>query len=146
MSQFIRNKLNWNGNILLYDSMRKIRKISICTTDGFSDGKTSNVSSSPQQLSGSLLVIELGGLTDDRFDAGAHEQNWHSNCPRIIHCANRKLTINSHIWRVCKSLWEWILWFSFNFRPYKLVTFEFEKSKTFFIKQITNFDFPICLT
>ena len=37
-----------------------IREFSICTTDGFCDGKTSNVASSPQRLSGPLRVVESG--------------------------------------------------------------------------------------
>ena len=54
--------------------------------------KTSNIGSSPQWLSGPLCV-ELGGPTDDKFDACAHEWNWHPNHLRIICRANRKLTI-----------------------------------------------------
>ena len=69
------------------------RELLICTMNGFCDGKTSNVVSSPWQLSGPLHVVELGGLTDDKFDACAHESNWHSNRPRIIRRANQMLAI-----------------------------------------------------
>ena len=45
-----------------------IGKLSICTRDGFCDGKTSNVASSPWQLSSPLCIVELGGLADDKSD------------------------------------------------------------------------------
>ena len=45
----------------------------ICTADGFWDGKMSNAASSPQQLSGPLLVVGFCGLADDKFDAWLHE-------------------------------------------------------------------------
>ena len=35
---------------------------------------------------GPVCVLELGGRTDDKFDACAHEWNWHTNRPRITHC------------------------------------------------------------
>ena len=69
------------------------RELSICTMHGFCDSKTSNVASSPLRLSDLSRVVELEGPTDDKFDACAHEWNWHSNRPRIIRCANRKLPI-----------------------------------------------------
>ena len=47
----------------------------ICTTDGSYDGKTPNVASSPRRLSGPLRVVALGGPTEDKFDACAHEWN-----------------------------------------------------------------------
>ena len=49
------------------------REFSICTTHDFCDIKTSNFTSSPQSLSGPLLVVELGGPRDDKFDASEHE-------------------------------------------------------------------------
>ena len=49
------------------------RELSICMTDGFCDGKKSNVTSLLRQLSGPLCVVELGGPTDDKFDACTHE-------------------------------------------------------------------------
>ena len=55
----------------------KIRELSICTMDGFCDGKTSNAASSPQRLSGPLRIVELGGLADDKFNTCAHDWNWH---------------------------------------------------------------------
>ena len=36
------------------------------------DGKTSNVASSLRQLTNPLRVVELGQLTDGKFDACAH--------------------------------------------------------------------------
>ena len=48
---------------------RHSRELSICMTDDFSDGKTSNIASSPRRSSGPLYVVELGGPTDDKFDA-----------------------------------------------------------------------------
>ena len=62
-------------------------------TDGFCDGKTTNVASSSQRLSGPFQVAEVGGQMYDKFDACTHEWNWHINCPRIISQANWKLTI-----------------------------------------------------
>ena len=50
-----------------------ITELSICTTDGSYDGKTPNVASSPRRLSGPLRVVALGGPTEDKFDACAHE-------------------------------------------------------------------------
>ena len=50
-------------------------ELSICTTDGSYDGKTPNVASSPRRLSGPLRVVALGGPTEDKFDACAHEWN-----------------------------------------------------------------------
>ena len=50
-------------------------ELSICTTDGSYDGKTPNVASSPRRLSGPLRVVALGGPTEDKFDACAHERN-----------------------------------------------------------------------
>ena len=50
-----------------------IRELSICTTDGFCDGKISNVASLPQPLSSPLHVVELGGPTEDQFDGCPHE-------------------------------------------------------------------------
>ena len=44
-----------------------IRELLICTTDGFSNGKTSTVVSLPQWLSGPLCVVELGGQTNDNL-------------------------------------------------------------------------------
>ena len=37
------------------------------------DGKTPNVASSPRRLSGPLRVVALGGPTEEKFDACAHE-------------------------------------------------------------------------
>ena len=48
-------------------------ELSICTTHGSYDGKTPNVASSPRRLSGPLRVVALGGPTEDKFDACAHE-------------------------------------------------------------------------
>ena len=39
--------------------------------DGFCHCKTLNAASSPQRLSDPLRVIDLGGLTDDKFHACA---------------------------------------------------------------------------
>ena len=64
------------------------REFSICTMDGFSDFKTSNVASSIRRLSDPLRIVELRGPTDDKLDACTHECNWHSNRPRIIRRAN----------------------------------------------------------
>ena len=52
---------------------RSSTELSICTTDGSYDGKTPNVASSPRRLSGPLRVVALGGPTEDKFDACAHE-------------------------------------------------------------------------
>ena len=54
--------INCNGKMcFIFDGIvTVIREFSICTTDGFCDGKTSNVASSPQRLSGPLRVVELG--------------------------------------------------------------------------------------
>ena len=52
-------------------------ELSICTTDGSYDGKTPNVASSPRRLSGPLRVVALGGPTEDKFDACAHEWNYY---------------------------------------------------------------------
>ena len=67
------------------------RELSICTTDGFCDGKTSNVASSPQRLSSPSRVIESGWPTDDKVDACAHDSKCQFNRPRFIRRANRKL-------------------------------------------------------
>ena len=42
-------------------------------TDDFCNGKTTNVASSPQRLSGPLHVAELGGQTYDKFDLCAQD-------------------------------------------------------------------------
>ena len=67
---------------MLYNSILVMRshrlystEVSICTTDGSYDGKTPNVASSPRWLSGPLRVVALGGPTEDKFDACAHEWN-----------------------------------------------------------------------
>ena len=70
-----------------------IRELLICMMDRFCNGKTSNVASSPQWLSGPLHVVKLGGPMDDKFITCAHERNWHFNRPRIIRHANQKLAI-----------------------------------------------------
>ena len=75
-----------------------MRELLICTTNGFCDGKTSNVASSPRRLSGSLRVVEPGGPMDDKFDTCTHEWNWHPNHPRIIGHANQKLPIMLCTW------------------------------------------------
>ena len=49
------------------------------------------VASSLQQSKGPLRAIELRRLTDDKFDACAHEWNWCSNPPLTILRANLKL-------------------------------------------------------
>ena len=67
--------------------------------DGSCDNKIINVASTPRRLSGPLRVVELGGQMDDKFDACAQQWNLHSNCPRIIRHANRKLTNN---------IWGWV--------------------------------------
>ena len=54
---------------------QRMRSFSICTTDGSYDGKTPNVASSPRRLSGPFRVVALGGPTEDKFDACAHECN-----------------------------------------------------------------------
>ena len=69
------------------------REFSICTTDGFCDGKTPNVASSPQRLSGHLRVVESGWPTDDKVDACAHDSKCQFNRPRFVRRANRKLHI-----------------------------------------------------
>ena len=75
------------------------KEFSICTTDGFCDGKhgkTSNVASSPRRLSGPLHVVELGWPTDDRVDAYAHDSKCQFKRPRFVRRANRKLHNMSH--------------------------------------------------
>ena len=60
----------WKG---IGEVLEDITELSICTTDGSYDGKTPNVASSPRRLSGPLRVVALGGPTEDKFDACAHE-------------------------------------------------------------------------
>ena len=48
------------------------RELWICMMDGFSNGKTSSIASSPQSLSGPLRGVELGGPMDNKFEAYAH--------------------------------------------------------------------------
>ena len=71
-----------------------IRELSICTTEGFWDSKISNVGA-PYLLRLSIRVVELGGPTNDKYDACAHEWNWHHGT-RIIPRANRKLDIKDY--------------------------------------------------
>ena len=77
-------------------------------TDGFYNGKTSNVVSSPWRLSDPLCVVELGELTDDKFNACAHEwKNWYSNRPWIIRHENRKLAntaVATASWSTCEGI------------------------------------------
>ena len=61
-----------------WTALSVISEFLICTTDGFYDGKTSNVASSPQRLSGPLRVVELGGPTDDKADACTQDSKCHS--------------------------------------------------------------------
>ena len=49
------------------------RELSIYTTDGFYDGKTSNLATSPRWMSGPFHVVELGRPADDKFGACANE-------------------------------------------------------------------------
>ena len=70
-----------------------IRELLICMMDRFCNGKTSNIASSPQWLSGPLHVVKLGGPMDDKFITCTHEQNWHFNRPKIIRHAHQKLAI-----------------------------------------------------
>ena len=49
------------------------RELSICTTDGFCNGRIINVASSPRRLSGPLRVVELEGPMDDKFNWMIHE-------------------------------------------------------------------------
>ena len=60
-------------------------ELSICTMDGSYDGKTPNVASSPWRLSGPLRVVALGGPTEDKFDACAHEWNCYLTVAESIH-------------------------------------------------------------
>ena len=66
----------WFNEVWPYASLNhNDTELSICTTDGSYDGKTPNVASSPRRLSGPLRVVALGGPTEDKFDACAHEWN-----------------------------------------------------------------------
>ena len=76
-----------------------ITELSICTTDRSYDGKTPNVASSPRRLSGPLRVVALGGPTEDKFDACAHE--W--NCYLIVAESIRRQIESSPL--TCKRRW-----------------------------------------
>ena len=81
-------KHNWVSQNWLIGSFRFARRMTSGTV------KTSDVASSPQRLLGSLRVVDLRRPTDDKYDAWAHEWNWHSTRPRIIRCENRSLLMN----------------------------------------------------
>ena len=46
--------------------------------------KHKNIASSPQQLSGTLRVVEMGGLTHYKFDACAHDLKMSFKHPRWL--------------------------------------------------------------
>ena len=72
----VKKKLKSRGLVGRRDDGMDINEFSM--TDGFCDGKTSNVASLPRRLSGPLRVVELGGLTDEKVGACAHDSKCHS--------------------------------------------------------------------
>ena len=74
---FLFNNFKYYLNIVIVP-IQDISEISIYTTDRLCDGKTLNAVLSSQWLSGPLRVVELGGPTDDKADAYAHDSKSHS--------------------------------------------------------------------